>query len=340
MDVEQRYVISFFHRQGMSAQDIQTKLAYVYGEEAYQISSVTYWTRQIILGRTNLHEEPHRQKPIDEGITAAVQFQIEKNPLISARQIAKLLNISPTTVIDRLVNILHYKCLHTRWVPHHLSVVQKQNRVNLAKQILPILQNEKRTHYANIYTGDESWFLFEYTQNTQWVLSKENLVEKIPKTNMQKKIMLTIFFNGYGPTVIDFLPKNMKFNGDYFINIIEQIKNQVYPEGRPFRTARKILHFDNSPCHSSQKVKNYIEDSEFRTMKHPAYSPDIAPSDFGLFGTIKNQLVGISHGTIEDLQQHIIKILDDFEPTFWESLFDEWMNRLGKVIQLQGDYIE
>ena len=55
----------------------------------------------------------------------------------------------------------------------------KKTRVDIAKSMLPLLVNEKRTRFANIYTGDESWFLFEYTQNTQWVLSKENIIEKV-----------------------------------------------------------------------------------------------------------------------------------------------------------------
>lgn len=32
-----------------------------------------------------------------------------------------------------------------------------------------------------------------------------------------------------------------------------------------------------------------MANSEFITMKHPVYSPDIAQSDFGLFGTVKDK---------------------------------------------------
>lgn len=99
--------------------------------------------------------------------------------------------------------------------------------------------------------------------------------------------MLTIFFNGSGPIVANFLPPKLKFNGQYFIDILEEIKMNVYPNGRAQRNAIKILHFDNYPSYRSQKVKDYIENSEFRKMPHSSYSPDLAPSDFGLFGTMK-----------------------------------------------------
>ena len=125
------------------------------GSQAYQIGSVTYWIRQIILGRENLLDELKREKPIDECITIAVQEQKEQNPLMHARKIAKMLNISPITIIDRLSNILHYKCLHTRCFPHYISAIQKKNRLDIAKLMLQLLVNENRTHFANIYKGDE-----------------------------------------------------------------------------------------------------------------------------------------------------------------------------------------
>ena len=56
-----------------------------------------------------------------------------------------------------------------------------------------IFRNKQRTHFQNIYTGEESWFLFEYSQQTQWILSKEDLLTKALKTNMKRKIMLTVF---------------------------------------------------------------------------------------------------------------------------------------------------
>lgn len=61
------------------------------------------------------------------------------------------------------------------------------------------------------------------------VLSKENLLTKARKRNMQRKIMFTVFFSGYDHTIADFLPKGMKFNVLYFINVLIRINNEVYP---------------------------------------------------------------------------------------------------------------
>lgn len=167
MEIEQRCAIAFLHRRNLTENEIQEKLTEAYGPDAYKIGAVTYWIRQITLGRINLHEELPREKPINDGITNAVKLMIEQNPFLSARQIAKVFGISPNTVIDRLVNHLEYKNFHTRWVPHQLNIEQKKNRVECAKSMLKILRNEKRTHFNNVITGDESWFLFEYFQSSQ-----------------------------------------------------------------------------------------------------------------------------------------------------------------------------
>ena len=74
---------------------------------------------------------------------------------------------------------------------------------------------------------------------------------------MQRKMLVTIFFNGDDVVLFDFLPKGVKFNSDYFINIITQIDEKIYPQGRSPRCVRKILHYDNSPCHKSKKLMTF-----------------------------------------------------------------------------------
>ena len=340
MEIEQRYVISFLYRCGLKAQEIEEKLEETYQLNSYKIDAIRYWIREIKLGRTDLHNDAPRGKTADPAITTAIQAQIENNPMASARQISRTLNISPTTVIDKLNNELHYHCYLTRWIPHTLNDQQRKNRVDIANQMLDILRKEQRTHFQNIYTGDESWFLFEYNQRSQWVLSKEDLLTKTRKTNMQRKIMLTVFFNGYGHVIADFLPKGMKFNGSYFINILSQINNEVYPQGRPAHAPRKILYYNNSPCHTSNKVKSFLANSDFRTLKHPAFSPDVSPPDFGIFGTVKQKLIGIVHEDEESLQDHINEILSSFDIEFWQSIFQSWIKRLEKLIEVDGDYFE
>ena len=56
----------------------------------------------------------------------------------------------------------------------------------------------------------------------------------------------------------------------------------------------KFLQHDNArPC-ASAATFDAIDSIGFEDAPHPPYSPDLAPSDFGLFGALKKHLKGIN----------------------------------------------
>ena len=48
------------------------------------------------------------------------------------------------------------------------------------------------------------------------------------------------------------------------------------------RNHPRLLH-DNAPAHTSEAALHATHQCEFQILGHPAYSPDLAPSDFYLF---------------------------------------------------------
>jgi histone-lysine N-methyltransferase SETMAR len=53
-----------------------------------------------------------------------------------------------------------------------------------------------------------------------------------------------------------------------------------------------ILHQDNAPPHKARIVTEFLVEKGIETLRHPPYSPDLAPSDFWLFDTLKLSLQG------------------------------------------------
>jgi len=51
------------------------------------------------------------------------------------------------------------------------------------------------------------------------------------------------------------------------------------------------------------------------------YSPDLTPSDFHLFGPLKESFVGIVENNEEDVQQHVRKFLYDGNKDFYATGF-------------------
>jgi hypothetical protein len=74
------------------------------------------------------------------------------------------------------------------------------------------------------------------------------------------------------------------------------------------------------------------------SLPHPPYSPDIAPSDFGVFGTLKDRLKQVEVDGIADLcdtvRLTLTEVIEPMLPRIWGA----WMERLRWVIEHGGEY--
>jgi hypothetical protein len=62
--------------------------------------------------------------------------------------------------------------------------------------------------------------------------------------------------------------------------------------------------------HRTEGVRECLGDCGFTRMNHPAPSPDVAPSDFFLFGAMKESLSGMHWGSLNELFQEVERFLN------------------------------
>lgn len=101
-----------------------------------------------------------------------------------------------------------------------------------------------------------------------------------------------------------------------------------------------ILHMDNSKVHRSKKVNSFLAATGLKIAAHPPYSPDMAPSDFNLFGKLKRKIAGMEFASEEELLSEIITQFDAIEKAELEKVFSEWESRLEMCISCQGNFFE
>jgi histone-lysine N-methyltransferase SETMAR len=73
--------------------------------------------------------------------------------------------------------------------------------------------------------------------------------------------------------------------------------------------------------------------------RHPPYSSDLAPLDFFLFGYVKGKLMGYHPETSSELFVRIRVILAEIPRETLKAVFLEWMERLQKCVQVDGEYV-
>jgi histone-lysine N-methyltransferase SETMAR len=67
-----------------------------------------------------------------------------------------------------------------------------------------------------------------------------------------------------------------------------------------FDNNSRILHHDNAPAHTALLVREFLATKQVTVLEHPAFSSDLAPSDFFLFPKIKEILKGRHFDDIDD----------------------------------------
>jgi histone-lysine N-methyltransferase SETMAR len=85
--------------------------------------------------------------------------------------------------------------------------------------------------------------------------------------------------------------------------------------------------------------RDYIGLNRTKQTPHPLYSPDLAPSDFFLFGYVKGQPMGYRAEIPYELLVRIQVILADISRETLNTVFLEWMERLQKCVQVDGEYV-
>ena len=85
-----------------------------------------------------------------------------------------------------------------------------------------------------------------------------------------------------------FIPTGQTANQVYYLEVLKRMREKVRRK-RPelFANISWILHHDNAPAHTALSVRKFLATKQLTVLEHPAYSPDLAPSDFFLFSKIK-----------------------------------------------------
>ena len=85
-------------------------------------------------------------------------------------------------------------------------------------------------------------------------------------------------------------------------------------------------------------TNNFLEREGVRIIRHPPYSPDLAPCDFWLFDEIKRHLD--DQPDEKALETAITRILEAIPKEEYAKTFKKWIDRMQQCINNKGDYFE
>ena len=103
-----------------------------------------------------------------------------------------------------------------------------------------------------------------------------------------------------------------------------------------FKLGRWHFHQDNTPVHNSILVTDYLSKMGIKTVPHPPYSSDLAPSDFWLFLKLR----GCHYETIEEMKVAVTKVIETLTQEDFHGAFQKLLEWYNKCIAARGDYFK
>ena len=151
--------------------------------------------------------------------------------------------------------------------------------------------------------------------------------------------MATVFWDAKGVIMLDFLPKRSTITGVYYANLVDQLRTAIREKRRGKLSKGVLLQQDNSRVPTCKVVLDAVERNGYELIPHPAYSPDLAPSDFFLFPNLKKDIRGLHLRSDEEVVTAVEEWVNGKNPDFFSSGLMALEHRWSKCITLEGNYI-
>lgn len=143
------------------------------------------------------------------------------------------------------------------------------------------------------------WCLYiNFKERKEWLSPDKQATLRAKLDLHPRKTMLCVWWNQEGVVYYELLPRNQTITAEHYCEQLRRLQAAIPAEKR----SQVILQHDNERPHTANVTKMVIQKLRWEVLVHPAYSPDLEPSDFHLFRSLSNNLRGIFFNNDVELQ--------------------------------------
>jgi histone-lysine N-methyltransferase SETMAR len=344
---EQRAVVRFLWARGLTAKDIHKEMLPVYGGKCLSRKAVHNWVDKFSQGRAKIVDEDRPGRPVQiatDTTVRRVEDIIRADRRVTIDNVAAAIGCSHGLAYSIMHDVLNFCKVCSRWVPRQLTEEDKMNRMGISLEHLSQYADEGEDMLNRIVTGDESW-VHHYQPETkraslQWKHPSSPSVKKFKVTPSAGKVMLTVFWDSQGVLLARFQKKGDNVNAASYCEVLLMLRDAIRKKRPGLLTRGVLLLHDNARPHTARLTRERIDQLGWKLLEHPAYSPDLAPSDYHLFGPLKTHLGGTHFADGEDVERAVRIWLRQQSKDFYGAGIGGLIKRWDKCINVHGDYVE
>lgn len=333
-----RGVLLFLFDSKKTATEAHRLLSDTYGNQAPSRASCFNWFHRFQSGDFDLtdKERPGQPKKFED---AELQTLLDENACQTQKELAMELNVARSTISHRLHAMGKIRKLG-RWVPHQLSENQLRARIEVCKKHLA--EYKKHSFLHRIITGDEKWVYYENPKRKAAYVDAGEAGPSQPKQDIHcEKVMLCIWWDQKGVVYYELLNPNETVTGDRYRRQLGNLARAL-DEKRPAianKSYKVLFHDDNARPHRAKTAQNKVEQLGWDRLEQPAYSPDLAPSDYHLFRSMQIGLADVRFRNAGEVRNWIDGWIAGKDEDFFKRGIHKLPRRWQEVIANDGEYI-
>ena len=200
-----------------------------------------------------------------------VERLVLNNCRIKVAKLASECGMSNGSVYTIIHEHLGMSKVSARWVPRNLNMQDRQQKVESSQELLEVYNANPEDFHTHLVTGDETW-LHHWDPDTK----KESMQWKHPGLSPPKKfctqpsaskVMATVFWDSKRIIFIDYKPAGTSITGEYYTNVIKQLRVDI-KENRRGKLAAGVLLL-HAPVHQVQSCTSGYSWVQVRAVKSP-----------------------------------------------------------------------
>jgi hypothetical protein len=120
----------------------------------------------------------------------------------------------------------------------------------------------------------------------------------------------------------------------------EEVKLALCSEHGGVLTNRIVVQHEYVKPHIAAVTTETIQKLKFELLPHPAYSPHLAPSHYGIFRLLRDVLCGHQFANNEEVTDTVHIWLHMQPKTFFTDGISKSVGQSNKCLEKLGDYVE
>ena len=212
--------------------------------------------------------------------------------------------------MQKTIESLGYRKVCARWVPRLLTKDHKGQRKPSSQNCCGDIDMKTMIFCCVLLQVTKAGFTISSLKRnakvwngTICILNQKKEAKTVPSA---AKVMGTVFWNAEGLILAEFLERGQTITAARYVQTLHELRRALRDK-RPGRNII-ILH-DNARPHAARLTSEATAKMGWEVLPHPSYSPDLAPSDYHLFGFVNDQLRGQSYETTEAIQKAVRQCL-------------------------------